>query len=312
MKIIFFGTSDFAVPGLKALASSGHEISLVVTQPDRKKGRHLKLSAPPVKEAAKELGLPLFQTANISNRENQKELRRHKPDLIVVVSFGQLLSEEVLSIPKKFAINLHASVLPKYRGAAPINWALINGDSKTGVCTFRIVKKMDAGDVILRKEINITYSDDAITLSDKLSKAGAEILMETIELIEKNKAVYKRQNENSATYAPVLKKADGQIDWNLQAVNLHNRVRGLVPWPGAYTKFNGKILKVLETSVNSCHHKGNGKPGEVVGIEEGNGILVQTSNGCLTIKKLQQEGSKPMDSETFLRGHKLPIGTILG
>lgn len=309
MKVIFFGTSGFAVPSLKALTQSRHKILLVITQPDRKKGRHLRLTAPAVKEVATGLDIPVYQPIDASSDESIKQLKKINADLFVVVSFGQILSERLLAVPKKFSINLHASFLPKYRGAAPINWAIINGEKKTGVTVFKLEKKMDAGDIILEKEVEIKDDDNAVTLSEKLAQVGAKVLTEAVYLIENDKAVFKKQDETIVSFAPKLKKGDCLINWELRAIDLHNRVRGLLPWPGAFTLFKGKMLKILETQVLPCENK-EAACGQIVGIENGLGLLVKTKEGCLVIKRLQLEGSRPMGFEEFLRGHRLQIGAI--
>lgn len=296
---------------MKALKASGHEVLMVVTQPDAKKGRRLHLTPPPVKDVATGLNIPVYQPQDVSSAESVEKLKSLNADLFVVVAFGQLFKKEALAVPKKFAINLHASFLPKYRGAAPINWAIINGEKKSGVSVFRLVEKMDAGDIILDKEVDIKKEDNAITLGEKLSEAGAGILVEAVNLIEKNKVTFKKQDASKASLAPKLKKADGTLDWNQTAIQLHNRVRGLKPWPGAFTTFGGKTIKLLETKVIDLHEK-SGQPGEIIKIEPGLGILVKAGSGCLAIQRLQLEGSRPMQFEEFLRGHALTIGDILG
>lgn len=311
MRIIFFGTSIFAVPSLKVLAASRHKMVLVVTQPDRKKGRHLRLTPPAIKEVASGLNIPVFQPIAISSVESVERLKQLNADLFVIVSFGQLLSKSVLDIPKKFSVNLHASLLPRYRGAAPINWAIINGEKKTGVSVFRLEEKMDTGDIILEKEIDIEGNDNAVTLGEKLSQIGAGVLTEAVDLIDNKKAVFKKQDEGLVSFAPKLKKGDGLIDWGLPAIMLHNRVRGLLPWPGAFTNFKNKTLKILETRV--VYGKDNGGAvGRVIGIEPQLGVLVKTIEGCLAIQRLHIEGSRPMGFEEFLRGHRLEAGDALG
>ena len=310
MNIIFFGTSGFAVASLKALAGSGHRVLLVVTQPDRKKGRYLKLTPPPVKEITSGMDIPVFQPQDASSPESIERLRALKPDLFVVVSFGQLLSGEVLSLPKKFSINLHASLLPRYRGAAPINWAIIQGEETTGVSVFRLEEGMDSGDIILDKAVPVDKNDDAVTLAGKLSEIGADVLADTIGLIEEGKAGFRRQDEKFVSFAPKLKKSDGLINWDLPAINLHNLVRGLLPWPGAFTHFKGKIIKIL--SAETAPYKDNGeRPGQIIGIERGAGIIVKAKEGALQIQKLQLEGSKPMGFEEFARGHSIQGGRFI-
>lgn len=311
MKIVFFGTAGFAVPSLKALAGSDHKVLLVVTQPDRKKGRHLHLTPPPVKEIATGLNIPVYQPQDVSAADSLEKLKALDADLFVVAAFGQLFKKVALAIPKKFAINLHASLLPKYRGAAPINWAIINGEKTTGVSVFRLDEKMDAGDIILDKEVDIKEEDNAVTLGEKLSEAGAGILVEAINLIEKNKTSFRRQDASKVSLAPKLKKSNGLLDWSQTAIKLHNMARGLLPWPGTFTVFGGKTIKLLETKAIDFKEKGR-QPGEIIKIDPGLGILVKAGSGCLAIQRLQFEGSRPMQFEEFLRGHALKIGDILG
>ncbi|MEI8176646.1 MAG: methionyl-tRNA formyltransferase [Candidatus Omnitrophota bacterium] len=311
MKIIFFGTSSFAIPSLQRLARSGHQIVMVVTQPDREQGRHLEVKAPPVKEAATALGIEVFQPPKVSAPDALERLRAAGADLFVVVSFGQFLSESALALPRHGAVNLHASLLPKYRGAAPLNWAIINGERVTGVSVFRLEKKMDAGDIILDREVAIEERDTALSLGEKLGAIGAEVLLETVVRIDTGSAMFRKQDSSQVTFAPKLSKADGLIAWDSTAPQLHNRVRGLLPWPSAYTLFKGKILKVLETNPLLCGNH-DAVPGQVVGIEPGIGILVKAGNGCLAIQRLQLEGAKPMGYSEFLRGHKIVVGDRLG
>ena len=308
MNIIFFGTSDFAIPSLQALLGSEHKVLAVVTQPDRKRGRNLKLSPPPVKVAALAKDIPVFQPQDASGAESIAYLKKLNADLFVVISFGQILKRDVLSIPKLYAINVHGSLLPKYRGAAPTNWAIINSDKVSGVTVIRMNEKMDEGDIILKRECAIEAEDTNITLSEKLSEAGAQVLVEAIGLIEKNKtANFAKQNNAEATYAPKLKKEDGLIDWDQPAVKIHDKVRGFIPWPGAYTHYSGKILKILKTEVaGSSDEKMDN--GEVVGIVKGKGIIVRTGSGELAVQFLQLEGKKVLDADAFVRGHKIARG----
>lgn len=311
MKIVFFGTSGFAVPSLKALAGSGHKVLLAVTQPDKKKGRHLRLAPPPLKEIATALDIPVFQPEDASDAESVERLRQLNADLFVVVSFGQILKRPLLDLPTKFSINLHASLLPKYRGAAPINWAIINGEKKTGVTVFKLEEGMDAGDIILDQTVDIRDEDNSVGLGERLSSVGAGVLINAVDLINKGGVVFKKQDKGLVSFAPKLKKSDGLLDWNLPALRLHNRVRGLLPWPSAFTGLNGRMLKILETKVIYGRDKA-GHPGQIVGIEAEIGILVKTSGGCLAIRRLQLEGLRPMGFEEFLRGHRLEPGNIFG
>ena len=308
MNIVFFGTSDFAIPSLQALLGSGHKVLAVVTQPDRPRGRNLKLSPPPVKVAALAKDIPVFQPQDASCAESIAYLKKLNADLFIVISFGQILKRGVLSIPKLFAINVHGSLLPKYRGAAPTNWAIINGDKTSGVTVIRMNEKMDEGDIILKRECAIGPEDTNITLSEKLSEIGAQALIEAVGLMEKNKtANFEKQNDTEATSAPKLKKEDGLIDWDQPAAKIHNKVRGFIPWPGAYTYYSGKILKILKTEVaGSLGEKMDN--GEVVGIVEGKGIIVRTGSGDLAVQYLQLEGKKVLDADAFVRGHRIARG----
>ncbi|MGB2706211.1 MAG: methionyl-tRNA formyltransferase, partial [Candidatus Omnitrophota bacterium] len=236
MKIVFFGSSEFAVPSLERLLESQHQVLAVVTQPDRKKGRRrLTISATPVKRAALARGLNILQTADLEETGTFKKLKSLKADLFVVVSFGQILTQRVLSIPKIYCINLHPSLLPKYRGAAPVNRAIMNGEKTTGLTIIKMNERMDAGDIILQRGIPIEREDDSETLNDKLSELGAVLLLDAIRFIEEDRIAFKKQNDKKTTLAPRLKKEDGIIDWEKDARQIHNRVRGTLPWPGAYT-----------------------------------------------------------------------------
>lgn len=311
MNIIFFGTSEFAMPILRRLIDSKHAVLAVVTQPDKRKGRRLKLSPPPTKVLAQAKNIHVYQPDNASSKDSLEYLRRLKADLFVVAAFGQILKKEVLEIPKNYSFNVHCSLLPKYRGAAPTNWAIINGDKTSGVTVIKMNEKTDEGDIILKKEISIDAEDTNITLSEKLSDLAASSLMEAIELIESNKVKLTEQDDSIATYAPKLKKKDGLIDWDEPALTIHHKVRGLLPWPGAYTFFKDKILKILKTEV-AQELKENAKNGEVVAILKHKGIAVKTGSGNLLIQYVQIEGKKPFDTDAFLCGHKIEAGYIFG
>lgn len=307
MNIIFFGTSEFAIPSLKTLIASRHKVLALVTQPDRKKGRSLKLSPPPAKVIAQENNIPAYQPQDASSRESVEYLKKLGADLFVVISFGQILKKEVLSIPKYYSINLHGSLLPKYRGAAPTNWAVINGEKSSGVTIIKLNERMDEGDIIAKREVEIEPVDTNITLSEKLSDAGAALLAETLELIEAGKASFTKQSDSDATYAPKLKKEDGLINWSEPAVKIHDKVRGFLPWPGAYTYYDGKILKLLQTGLSNKTAETKASPGQVLYIGK-EGIIVRTGSGDLVIEYLQLEGKKDMDAASFVRGHRLEKG----
>jgi len=312
MKLIFFGTSEFAVPALTALAGSAHTVSLVVTQPDRISGRKLLQKDSPVKQETRRLRLPLFQSDDVSSTESIERLKDLEPDLFVVVAFGQILREELLAVPKRYAINIHGSLLPLYRGAAPVNWAIMRGEKETGVTIIRMNRYMDAGQIILKKKTDIGPDDNGITMGKKLSELGASLLLDALVLIEKGKAIFTEQDETAATYAPKLKKEFGKIEWRKPAAELNNLIRGLLPWPGAFTYVNGKILKVIEAEEAEVSAQDRFEPGAVAQIIKGEGIAVKTGVNCLMIKTLQLEGKKAMSADTFLRGYRLEIDDRLG
>jgi methionyl-tRNA formyltransferase len=313
MNIVFFGTSDFAIGPLEALVSSKHKVLAVVTQPDRKRGRSLKLSPPPAKVLALSKGIPVYQPEAASSPESAEYLKKFDADLFVVISFGQILKKNILELPKLYCINLHGSVLPKYRGAAPTNWTIINADKTSGVTIIKMNEKMDEGDIISKKEIPVGKEDTNIILSEKLSALGAKLLLETILSIEKDGKNVRsvKQDSAAASPAPKLKKEDGLIDWKLPAVEIHNRVRGLLPWPGAYTRYSGKTLKILKTEIASAAEDGL-QPGEVADVIKDGGIVVRTGSGSIVIKYLQLEGKTEMDAAAFVRGHRIARGYLFG
>lgn len=308
MRIIFMGTPDFAVGTLTALIEAGHEIVLAVTQPDKPQGRKQTLVAPPVKEAAVSRGIPVFQPKRVREPEALAELKKYEPELIVVAAFGQLLPKELLDMPTFGCINVHASLLPKYRGAAPIQWAILNGDALTGVTIMRMDVGLDTGDMIAREEVAIAPEDTGGTLFDKLAKAGAELLVRTIPSIADGTAVYTPQDESEATKVGQISKKDGRIDFTRSARSIECQVRGLNPWPSAYTYLGKKTLKIWAADVR----EGTGaEPGTVVFLEK-DCFGVQTGDGVLVCREVQLEGKKRMDAGAFLRGNALEAGTLLG
>lgn len=286
----------------------GHDMSLVVTQPDRPAGRGRKLTPSPVKVKALELDIDLAQPDSVNTEGFLASLRAAAPDVIVVVAFGQILSEELLGIPRLHAVNVHASLLPKYRGVAPINWAILNGETETGVTTMHMAKKVDAGDIILVRGTQIGEMETAGELYGRLSILGAELIAETLDLIEQGQAPRIAQDASQATYARKLKKEDGVLDWSESAKALFNRIRGLSPWPGAFTYFNGKTLKILEARVRSEPTLA-GHPGEILSIGDKEGIEVAAGEGALLLRKLKPEGRKSMDASSFARGYRPEVGT---
>ncbi|MCM8795572.1 MAG: methionyl-tRNA formyltransferase [Candidatus Omnitrophica bacterium] len=312
MNLIFLGSAKFAVPSLKSLLKSGYKISCVVTQPDRRKGRHLKIKETLVKLVAQEAGLKIYQPEDINTLEAIRFLRSQNPDLFVVVSYGQILSGEILSIPKIFAINAHASILPKYRGAAPINWVLINGETTTGISIIKMIKKVDAGPIIKQKIIKISETDTFISLEEKLAELAAELLVESIKCIENNNYELIPQDEARVSFAPKLKKEDGLIPWDKSAREISNLIRGVWGWPGAFTYWQGKLLKIYRArSISGSVVQRIRKPGEIIEVSR-EGITVATAEGCLIIEELQIEGKRRMTTEEFIAGHKINTAEIFG
>lgn len=313
MNIVFFGSSEFAVESLKALLKE-HNILAVFTQPDRKKGRHLHLGKTPVKVFAEENSITVFAPQDLLEPQVIAQLESFNADLFVVVSFGRKLSKTILEMPKYFCVNVHASLLPKYRGAAPINMAIVNGDKVTGVSIIKMNERMDCGDLILSKSVDINADDDALTLTEKLAGLGAQALVEVVGAIEKDKVSFKKQDELKAIVTKKLRKEDGLIKWEDKALNIHNKVRGLLPWPCAYTYYKGKFLKILKTTVltDQVYKEQEVCPGEIVAIEKNRGVVVSTTKDLLLIKRLQIEGKCAMSAYDFVLGHHLKKGEKFG
>ena len=307
MKIIFMGTPEFAVPSLRALVDSGDEVVAVVTQPDKPKGRGLEVAPPPTKVLAERHGIPVLQPAKIKTEEFFNELKKFNPDLICVAAYGKILPKNILDLPHYGCINVHASLLPKYRGAAPINWAIIRGEKVTGITTMKMDEGMDTGDMLLKKEVPIEDEDTGETLSEKLSEIGARLLIETIRLLKEGQLNPIPQDHSQANYAPMLKKEDGKIDWQKSAEEIRNLIRGALLWPSAYTNLEGKLLKIYKVRLAG----GEGKPGEVIKSESGI-LRVATGKGALDILKLQIEGGKKLETQVFLRGRRIEEGMVLG
>ena len=313
MKIVFFGSSHFAVPALEALIEfkHEHEVVCVITQPDKQKGRHLQLAATDVKNTASAASLKIFQPENINNKESVKFLKSLEADLFVIVAYGQLLSQEILDLHKVMPLNIHASLLPRYRGAAPINWAIINGDKKTGITIMYVTSKMDSGPLILQKEIKIEDKDSAVSLEEKLRFCGAQLLKEALNIIAKRDYRLVEQDEDKVVYAPKMTKEVGLIDWNTSAADIHNQVRGVIPWPGAFTNYRKKILKIFQTQVLPIFPSHKPLPGEMIRADK-HGIVVACAKGFLEIKELQLEAGKRMSAQNFIIGHRLTEGEFLG
>ncbi len=309
MRIIFMGTPDFAVGTLEALVNAGHEVVLAVTQPDKPQGRKQLLVAPPVKQTAEKLGIPVYQPKRVREPEALAVLRGYEPELIVVAAFGQILPKELLDMPVYGCINVHASLLPKYRGAAPIQWAILNGDAVTGVTIMRMDVGLDTGDMIAKAEVAITPQDTGGSLFDRLAETGAKLCVDTIPSIVDGTAVYTPQDEQAATKVGQISKKDGLIDFTRSAQSIECQIRGLNPWPSAYTSLAGKTLKIWSAQVDS--QQTGEQPGTVVLVEKDR-FGVQTGDGVLICTEVQLEGKKRMPAADFLRGSSLTAGTKLG
>jgi len=305
MNIVFFGSSHFAVPSLEALIKSGHKILCVVTQPDRKRGRGLHLGGTSIKLAASEMGLKTYQPLRINTAEAITFLKAFDADLFIIVSYGQILSQDILGIPKLFAINAHGSLLPKYRGAAPINWALINGEKISGVTIMKMERKMDAGPIMMQQSVDISEQDTVLTLEKKLAEIAENLIVTALEKIASGNFQWLPQDEKSATFAPKLKKEDGAIDWQEPAFKIHNLIRGCLAWPGAFTHHEGRLLKIFKSSVVRLPQVLTSRtPGQIIKISK-QGITVATGDGYLLIEALQIQGKRVMTASEFLAGHKL-------
>ena len=307
MNIVFMGTPEFSLPTLHKLYESDHDILLVVTQPDRPKGRGRESTPPPVKQFALEKKIPVLQPIKCTNLEIVKTLGALNADVFIVVAFGQILDENLLALPHHFCINLHSSLLPKYRGAAPINWAIINGETETGVTTMKMNAGLDTGDILLSRKVPIRNKDDAQSLHDTLAHQGSSLVMETLNQLDSGSLEATSQNSDLASYAPKLKKEDGLIKWNQPAVKIHNLVRGLMPWPGAFSFLGSKRFKICKTEIKSCDLPD--QPGVILRIS-GHGIEVGTQKERIVITELQPEGKNKMAVKSFLAGHKLITGNI--
>lgn len=310
MKIIFFGSGLFAVESLKVLISSAQDVVLVITRPDVKQGRHLLMKGTPVKEYALLEGLQIFQPNDINDEKSQQILKNLQADVFIVVSYGRILRKSILDLAEKMAVNIHASLLPKYRGASPVNQALINGDFKTGITFIRMNERMDEGDIIFQEEINIEQTDNAVLLEAKLSRVAARSLNSVLRAIEENKISFKRQDEKLAKYAAILKKEDGLICWNKCAKDVMNHHRGYFGWPGSFTYFRGNILKILSLECGNQEGR-NVLPGEIISIAP-DYIEVACSCGTVLIKEVVPQAHKKMSVKSFLAGHKVLIGDIFG
>ncbi|MCX7921868.1 MAG: methionyl-tRNA formyltransferase [Clostridia bacterium] len=312
MRIVFMGTPEFAVPSLDILVKEGYEIAAVITQPDKPKGRGNKLAAPPVKEYALANGIKVLQPAKVKTQEFVEELKQIKPDLLVTAAYGKILPKDVLDIPPFGCINVHGSLLPKYRGAAPIHWAIINGEKVTGITTMYTDIGMDTGDMLLKAEIAITLDMTVGELHDKMALLGAEVLRDTIRRLKEGTLERTPQDNDEATYAPIIQKDLGLIDWSKTSLEVHNLVRGTNPWPGAYTFYKSERMRIWKTEVavgsGSCK---NYKPGTICRVGK-DGMLVATGDGFVNVLEIQMDSSKRMQIGQYIVGHKIDEGEILG
>lgn len=310
MKLVFCGTPQFAVPSLERLAAAGHHVQLVVTQPDRPQGRGMELTAPPVKLSALRLGLPVTQPEKIKNNEEfQSRLAAIQPDAIIVVGYGRIIPGWMLHLPHYGNINVHASLLPKYRGAAPIQWAIANGETVTGVTTMKIDEGLDTGDILLKRAMEIRPEDTALTLAPRLAELGADLLVETLEELRLGVVEPVPQDDLLATLAPILKKEDGLVDFSRSAEEIHNRLRGFQPWPGAYTHFRGRNLKIVSAGVAEDAPRLDG--GEL--RLRGDKLLAGCgANSALELLQVQPEGKKAMSARDFISGYRPAQGERLG
>lgn len=309
MRVVYMGTPDFAVNTLEAMIQAGHQVEAVVTQPDKPKGRGKVIQFTPVKEKALEYQIPVYQPVKVRDEEFIEVLEAINPDVIVVVAFGQILSERILNLPKYGCINVHASLLPKLRGSAPIQWAVINGEKESGVTTMYMDKGIDTGDMLLQTCIPLEEKETGGSLHDKLAEAGAALLVETLEKLEQGTVERIKQAEAESTYVKMLNKAMGNMDFSQSAKELDCLIRGLNPWPSAYTFLQGKSLKVYDADVVTDTFQG--EPGEVVQVDK-NAFTVKCGEGALKILNVQLEGKKRMDTKSFLAGFKVTVGEKLG
>ncbi len=313
MKIIYMGTPDFAVPPLKALAEAGYEVAAVVTQPDKPKGRGKTLMPTPVKEEALKHGIPVYQPEKVKEISFVEKLREINPDVIIVAAFGQIIPKEILDMPRFGCLNIHASLLPKYRGAAPIQYAVIDGEKESGVTLMRMGTGLDTGDMISKAVVPLADDETGGSLFEKLAQAGARLLTDTLPSVFDGTAVYEKQPEESPTpYAAMITKQMGLLDFGRSAGELERLVRGLNPWPSAYTFLEGKTLKIWKAAVSEKKYgeSADALPGTVL-LTDKDGIHVCCGNGCLILEEVQLEGKKRMDADAFLRGFQVKTGTRL-
>ncbi|MCX7884353.1 MAG: methionyl-tRNA formyltransferase [Caloramator sp.] len=307
MKAIFMGTPEFAVPTLIKLIEN-HEVAAVFTQPDKPKGRGQKMQMSPVKERALMYNIPVYQPIKLKGDSNSLNIIKEiSPDVIVVVAFGQILPKEILDIPKFGCINVHASLLPELRGAAPINWAIIRGNEYTGITTMKMDIGLDTGDMLLKEQVKIDEYETAGELHDKLMYIGSNLLIKTLHMVERNEIVPEKQDDTKSTYAPMLNKELGHIDWNKDSKDVYNLIRGVIPWPGAYFFYDDKMIKIWKADKenSTCD-----VPGKILEISS-EGIKIACNKGAIIIKELQEVGGKRMDVSSYVNGHKIEKGKIV-
>ena len=310
MRIVFMGTPDFSVPTLKALVEAGHDVAAVVTQPDKPKGRGKEMQMTPVKVQALEYKIPVYQPVKVRDQAFIEVLRELEADAFVVIAFGQILPKAVLELPRYGCVNIHASLLPKYRGAAPIQWCVIDGEKETGITTMMMDVGLDTGDMLEKVVIPIDEKETGGSLHDKLSLAGGSLILSTLRKLEEGTAVRTPQTEEGTCYAKMLTKSLVDIDWNQDAVSIERLIRGLNPWPSAYTMWNGKTIKIWAADVIKDEAPANSLPCGGVALSDRHCLAVRTGDGLLSIKELQMEGKKRMDIEAFLRGYPIPAGDV--
>lgn len=306
-RTIFMGTPDFACPTLLKLIERRENLVAVVTQPDRPKGRGQKMMSPPVKELAQKHGIPVLQPLRVRDPGFVDIIRELKPDVVVVVAFGQILPKALLDIPPRGCVNVHASLLPRYRGAAPLNWCIIHGEPETGVTTMLMDVGLDTGDMLLTRKTPLDEDEDILALHDRMAIMGADLLAETLDRLRAGGLVPQPQNDADSCYAPLLKKEDGVINWHADARTIHNQVRGLAVWPGACTTVAGQVLKIFRTRVGD----GSGEPGTVLHAAKDT-FEVACQSGSLFLQELQLAGKKRLDCASFLAGYPVSVGTLLG
>ncbi len=309
MRILFMGTPDFAVPCLEAMVNHGYEVVSVITQPDRPKGRGKKVLPSPVKAKAMEFGIDVLQPKKIKEKEFIQAIKSIEIDCIVVVAYGQILPKGILQLPEKGCINVHASLLPKFRGAAPIHWSIINGEEKTGITTMYMDEGLDTGDMILKEEVSIGKEMTTGELHDILSNLGAKVLIETLKLIESSKAPRMSQDDSKSSYAPMLDRELGLVDWQNNSQDIYNLVRGLNPWPVAYTMYKGTKMKIWKCTIT--HEDTNGEPGQITKVNK-EGIHVITGKGSIVIEEIQFPNSRKMRVDEYIRGNTIEDSILLG